>query len=72
MPERCEHCDEHDMVPGALAQRFKDERNQARAEVERLREGIAQKNKIIVRLNRRVYELEHPALCSRAPHEEAR
>lgn len=38
----CEHCDEHDMVPGALAQRLKDERNLARAEVERLRDALSE------------------------------
>ena len=41
VPEHhCEHCDEHDMVPGSLAQRFKDERNIARAENERLRDAL--------------------------------
>lgn len=29
-PHFCDHCDEHDMVPGAVAHRFKDERNIAR------------------------------------------
>lgn len=32
----CERADDEDFVPGALAQRFKDERNIARTEITRL------------------------------------